>query len=308
MGGLGLAALGMGASLAAPWIMRTLPKIFAKRGAKSLGESFGMGSAKEIAAYNRKKLLQQAGRIANPLHGGTLARGAKGGAYGLGGAYGIDAMFGGQAAPEVGGVQGTHTGTAGRVHNTPWSPSEGLMSARDAKRLQSETFWGNMNKMMQMSAILNATGGDTKGFQEMMTLANKKILSDMGDKRDMDIYDSVFKKGNMPNTAIEAYERVIASGGGEDRAAKIAGQYVKMRDLRVNKTEAVTRVMQAVNELVLGGQIEQAKARFKNALAYGEIKSDYFKDPLGNTLSGAELDKRIDEMIIQMSSGVQEAG
>ena len=130
----------------------------------------------------------------------------------------------------------------------------------------------------------------------------------MGDKRDMDIYDSVFKKGNMPNTAIEAYERVIASGGGEDRAAKIAGQYVKMRDLRVNKTEAVTRVMQAVNELVLGGQIEQAKARFKNALAYGEIKSDYFKDPLGNTLSGAELDKRIDEMIIQMSSGVQEAG
>ena len=165
-----------------------------------------------------------------------------------------------------------------------------------------------MNKMIQISAILNASGGDTKGFQDMMTLANKKILSEMGDKRDMDIYDSVFQKGNMPNTAIEAYERVIASGGGEDRAAKIAGQYVKMRDLRVNKTEAVTRVMQAVNELILGGQIEQAKARFKNALAYGEIKSDYFKDPLGNTLSGAELDKRIDEMIIQMSSGIQEAG
>ena len=45
MGGLGLAALGMGASLASPWIMRTLPKIFAKSGAKSLGESFGMGAA-----------------------------------------------------------------------------------------------------------------------------------------------------------------------------------------------------------------------------------------------------------------------
>ena len=265
----------------------------------------GSGPGKSFA---RKKLLVKGKRAANPLHGGKLARGAKGAAYSGAAGLGLDAMFGGQPAPEVGGVQGTHTGTAGRVHNTPWSPSEGLMSARDAKRMQSEAFWGNMNKMMQMSAILNATGGDTKGFQDMMTLANKKILSEMGDKRDMDIYDSVFQKGNMPNTAIEAYERVIASGGGEDRAAKIAGQYVKMRDLRVNKTEAVTRVMQAVNELVLGGQIEQAKARFKNALAYGEIKSDYFKDPLGNTLSGAELDKRIDEMIIQMSSGVQEAG
>ena len=288
-----LMGLGTAGAIAGPSLMRLAPRIM------------GSGPGKSFA---RKKLLVKGKRAANPLHGGKLARGAKGAAYSGAAGLGLDAMFGGQPAPEVGGVQGTHTGTAGRVHNTPWSPSEGVMSARDAKRMQSEAFWGNMNKMMQMSAILNATGGDTKGFQDMMTLANKKILSEMGDKRDMDIYDSVFQKGNMPNTAIEAYERVIASGGGEDRAAKIAGQYVKMRDLRVNKTEAVTRVMQAVNELILGGQIEQAKARFKNALAYGEIKSDYFKDPLGNTLSGAELDKRIDEMIIQMSSGIQEAG
>lgn len=287
-----LGGLTAGGLALAPWLMRTLPGLVAR----------GSGPVA------RKKLLEKAGRAVSPLHGGRLARGAKSGAYGLGAAAGVDAMFGGQPAPEVGNVQGTTTGTSGRDLNSPWNPSKGLMDAKDAKRMRSETFWGNMNKMMQMSAILNATGGDTSGFQKMMGMANKKVLTDMDDQRDMDIYDSVFQQGNMPNTAIEAYERMIASKAGPEAAAKVAGQYVKMRDIRVNNTEATTRVMNEVQTLIQAGYVPQAKLRFKNALAYGEIKSDYFKDPLGNTLVGQALDDRIDEMVVQMGAGIQEAG
>ena len=184
------------------------------------------------------------------------------------------------------------------------------MGARDAKRLQSETFWGNMNKMMQMSAILNATGGDTKGFQEMMTLANKKILSDMGDQRDMDVYDSVFQKGNMPNTAIEAYERVITSGGGEDRAAKIAGQYVKMRGLKANTNTARTALIDRVNAYLQNNNVPAAVAAVKQAIGMKIIPIDAYKNELGNMLSGQELDDRIKEMLSVAASGdgIQEAG
>jgi hypothetical protein len=288
-----LMGLGTAGAIAGPSLMRLAPRVL------------GSGPGKSFA---RKKLLVKGKRAVNPLHGGKLARGAKGAAYSGAAGLGIDAMFGGQPAPEVGNVQGTTTGTSGRGLNSPWNPSDGLMDARDAKRVRSETFWGNMNKMMEMSAILNATDGDTEGFQKMMGMANKKVLADMDDQRLMDQYDSVFQQGNMPNTAIEAYERMIASKAGPEAAAKVAGQYVKMRDIRVNNTEATTRVMNEVQTLIQAGYTPQAKLRFKNALAYGEIKSDYFKDPLGNTLVGEALDARIEEMIIQMGAGVQEAG
>ena len=293
-----------------PWILRGAPGV--ARGAAGLGSAAGRKKAAQ-ALWGRNTSLAARVRPGAARRAGSWARNRpmwqqSAAAGGLG--WGLDSMLSGQPAPEVGEVRGTHTGTAGRVHNTPWSPSEDLMGARDAKRLQSETFWGNMNKMMQMSAILNATGGDTKGFQEMMTLANKKILSDMGDQRDMDVYDSVFQKGNMPNTAIEAYERVITSGGGEDRAAKIAGQYVKMRGLKANTNTARTALIDRVNAYLQNNNVPAAVAAVKQAIGMKIIPIDAYKNELGNMLSGQELDDRIKEMLSVAASGdgIQEAG
>tara|TARA_B100000749_G_C18430003_1_gene467505 strand:- start:946 stop:1806 length:861 start_codon:yes stop_codon:yes gene_type:complete len=271
----GLTAGGLALS---PWLMRTLPGLVA-RGSGPLA---------------RKKLLEKAGRAANPLHGGRLARGAKSGAYGLGTAYGVDALMGQEAAPTIEG-SGTQTGAAARMPNA-WNPREGLMTNKEFKRAQSETFWGNMNKMMQMSAILNATGGDTKGFQEMMNLANKKILSDAGDQRDIDTYDSVFVKGNMPNTAIEAYERMIASKASPEKAAAVAGQYVKMRDIRINKTEERDALLNRITLLFEGGNAPAAILAVKRGLAAGILPTNMFEDPMGNALTGEDLNKRIEEI------------
>lgn len=279
--------LGTAGAIAGPSLMRLAPRVL------------GSGPGKSFA---RKKLLVKGKRAVNPLHGGKLARGAKGAAYSGAAGLGIDAMFGGQPPPEDDGSQGTRPPTMLRSLNNPWSPSKGLMSDRDAKRMQSETFWGNMNKMMQMSAILNATGGDTKGFQDMMSLANKKVLSEMGDQREMDIYDSVYQEGNMPNTAIEAYERVIQSGGGSDRAAKIAGQYVKMRDVRVNDNSALTKLIQEVQALISNGDEAAAGARIHTALTFHEIPTDAFEDAIGNLLTGQALNDRIKEALKGMRS------
>jgi hypothetical protein len=289
-----LGGLTAGGLALAPWLMRTLPGLVA-RGSGPLA---------------RKKLLEKAGRAVSPLHGGKLARGAKSGAYGLGTAYGVDAMFGGQAAPEVGDVQGTLPPTVDRNLNSPWNPSDGLMDSRDAKRMRSETFWGNMNKMMEMSAILNATDGDTEGFQKMMGMANKKVLSDMDDQRLMDQYDSVFQQGNMPNTAIEAYERMIASKAGPEAAAKVAGQYVKMRSVKLSSGDDKTDLIARVNTYLQANNIQAAVAAVKQAIGMKIIPTDAYKNELGNMLSGQELDNRIREMlsVVASGTGVQEAG
>lgn len=320
---MSLMATLVGLGIAAPWILRGVPMAgrgiaAAGRGSKEawkLGKGLGTPEGRRRAA---RAVWQKEGSIPRSPSGkfeaGSRSPGAAqrtgkwtrqnpwkatalGGGAGAGIGYGLDAMFGGQPAPEVGDVQGTRTGTEDRIFNTPWSPSEGLMSARDAKRAQSEAFWGNMNKMMQMSAILNATGGDTKGFQGMMTLANKKILSDMGDQREMDIYDSVFKKDNMPNTAIEAYERMISSQASPEQAAKVAGQYVTMRHLKVNTTENLNKLIQEVQAMLSTGDRDSAGARLHTALIYGEIPTDAFEDQMGNLLTGAVLKERIEDAI-----------
>jgi len=290
-----LMGLGTAGAIAGPSLMRLAPRVL------------GSGPGKSFA---RKKLLVKGKRAVNPLHGGKLARGAKGAAYSGAAGLGIDAMFGGQPAPEVGNVQGTTTGTSGRGLNSPWNPSDGLMDARDAKRVRSETFWGNMNKMMEMSAILNATDGDTEGFQKMMGMANKKVLADMDDQRLMDQYDSVFQQGNMPNTAIEAYERMIASKAGPEAAAKVAGQYVKMRSLKANDNTDRTALIDRVNTYLQANNVRAAVAAVKQAIGMKIIPIDAYKNELGNMLSGEELDDRIKEMLSAASSGagIQEAG
>jgi len=290
-----LMGLGTAGAIAGPSLMRLAPRVL------------GSGPGKSFA---RKKLLVKGKRAVNPLHGGKLARGAKGAAYSGAAGLGIDAMFGGQPAPEVGNVQGTTTGTSGRGLNSPWNPSDGLMDARDAKRVRSETFWGNMNKMMEMSAILNATDGDTEGFQKMMGMANKKVLSDMDDQRLMDQYDSVFQQGNMPNTAIEAYERMIASKAGPDAAAKVAGQYVKMRSVKVGSSDGKTDLIARVNAYLQTNNILAAVAAVKQAIGMKIIPTDAYKNELGNMLSGQDLDDRIRELLSLAGSGtgVKEAG
>jgi len=295
-----------------PWILRGAPGV--ARGAAGLGSAagrkkagqalFGKGGFNMAGTRVRPGAARRAGTWAGnrPMWQQSAAAG------GLG--WGLDSMLSGQPPPEDDGSQGTRPPTMDRSMNSPWNPSDGLMDARDAKRMRSETFWGNMNKMMQMSAILNATGGDTSGFQKMMGMANKKILSDMDDQRLMDQYDSVFQQGNMPNTAIEAYERMIASKAGPEAAAKVAGQYVKMRSLKANDNTDRTALIDRVNTYLQANNVRAAVAAVKQAIGMKIIPIDAYKNELGNMLSGEELDDRIKEMLSAASSGagIQEAG
>lgn len=303
-----MGALGLGLLAMSPWIAKQILKrgpgmIGGAKSLMSLGKkegwkrALGTSPAKLVTRGKRKGevkvpagLTRRAGQYAidKPIRTGL--------GLGLGGLAGSALMGGEQqeAAPTIaGGI--TQTGAAARMPN-PWEASAGLMTNKEFKSAQSDTFWGNMNKMMQMSAILNATGGDTKGFQEMMTLANKKILSDAGDQRDIDTYDSVFVKGNMPNTAIEAYERMIKSKASPEQASKVAGHYVSMRNLRINTTEERDALLKRVTLLFEGGNTPAAVLAVKRGLAAGILPTNMFEDSMGNALTGNDLTKRIEEI------------
>tara|TARA_R100001244_G_scaffold131609_3_gene105126 strand:+ start:1660 stop:2607 length:948 start_codon:yes stop_codon:yes gene_type:complete len=150
----------------------------------------------------------------------------------------------------------------------PWGAPADMLDYADRQAQIAEEGMENLSKMLKYSMMISATGGDPTKFWESSMEGLKLSESYRESAHFAEIVRAVYKEGDMPKTAREAYER-LAPLVGPEKAAILAGHQLgfdttKTADERLRK--AVLDALQtqgkeaAINVLTQAWGADERKA------------------------------------------------
>jgi hypothetical protein len=208
------------------------------------------------------------------------------GAAAAGGAVmGYPLVRGGEEAPVQGVGRAVATGE-------PWSAPEGMASFAEAEIARAEQGEKDFRKLLDYGFLMAATGGDTDKFFERGKWLLEQSDKYAEDKQYAKAVRAVYKKGDMPKNAREAYERLVGLVGPE-KAAVLSGHQLGMEEGKTKEERIWNKIME-IAEL---GDLETAAAELVAAWGTGrlkdapvnpdpEVRMDRAREIIGNLVSG----------------------
>jgi len=133
-----------------------------------------------------------------------------------------------------------------------------------------------MKQLMVNYGIVNLV--NPTSAKEMLKLGTAILGQDiesMGSQRQAEIFDSIFGGGNVPATAMEAYERVMAAGGTVADAKEISGVVESATPSGSTRAPSVVetklQIGAQVKQLLAAGRDDEAKQLYLQAIYAGII-------------------------------------
>lgn len=133
-----------------------------------------------------------------------------------------------------------------------------------------------MKQLMVNYGIVNLV--NPTSAKEMLKLGTAILGQDiesMGNRRQAEIFDSIFGGGNVPATAMEAYERVMAAGGTAADAKEISGIVESATPSTSSRAPSVVetklQIGAQVKQLLDAGRDDDAKKLYLQAIYAGII-------------------------------------
>lgn len=133
-----------------------------------------------------------------------------------------------------------------------------------------------MKQLMVNYGIVNLV--NPASAKEMLKLGTAILGQDieaMGNQRQAEIFDSIFGGGNVPATAMEAYERVMAAGGTAADAKEISGIVESATPAASTRAPSVVEIKLQIGaqlkQLLAAGKDEDARKLYLQAIYAGII-------------------------------------
>ena len=154
------------------------------------------------------------------------------------------------------------------VRATGAAPYEDMMSFAESEIAMAEEGEENFRKLLEYGGLIKAIGGDASGFFEQGKMLLEKSEKYAKDKQYAKAVRAVYKKGDMPKSARDAYERLTPLVGPE-RAATLSGHQLGMEPGKTKEERAYRRI----EEMAIQGDIEGAAAALVAAWNSGLLKN-----------------------------------
>jgi hypothetical protein len=147
------------------------------------------------------------------------------------------------------------------------APSD-MMSFAESEIARVEKGEQDFRKLLDFGMLIAATGGDASKFFERGKWILEQSDQYAQDKQYAKAVRAVYKKGDMPKSAREAYERLTPLMGPE-RAAVLSGHQLGMEPGKTKEERAYRRI----EEMALQGDLEGAAAQLVAAWNSGLLKN-----------------------------------
>ena len=184
-----------------------------------------------------------------------------GAAVGAGGLAAYPFLRGGEEAPPIDPIRAM-TAAA------PWSAPSDMMSFAESEIARVEEGEQNFRKLLDYGMLIAATGGDASKFFERGKWVLEQSEQYAQDKQYAKAVRAVYKKGDMPKSAREAYERLTPLMGPE-RAAVLSGHQLGMEPGKTKEE----RAWRKIEEMALTGDLDGAAAQLVAAWNSGLLKN-----------------------------------
>jgi hypothetical protein len=201
---------------------------------------------RQQAGYLRRKPVRSA------VYGGLGA-----GAVGLG-AY---PFIGGDEEPPIGPTRAMATGE-------PWAAPSDMLTFAEQEAARVVKGEAMMSDMLTKGFLISAAGGNPNKFFDMGLEVMKQTQAFQQDKQFADVVTAVYKKGDMPKNAREAYER-LAPLVGPEKAATLSGHQLGMEPGKTKEE----RAWRKIEDMAIMGDIEGAAAALVAAWRSGLLKN-----------------------------------
>ena len=149
-----------------------------------------------------------------------------------------------------------------------WSPPEDVMSFAESEIARVEQGEQDFRKLLDYGMIIAATGGDANKIFERGKWVLEQSEQYAKDKQYAKAVRAVYKKGDMPKSARDAYDR-LAPLVGPERAATLSGHQLGMEPGKTKEERAYRRI----EEMAMQGDLEGAAAQLVAAWNSGLLKN-----------------------------------
>ena len=150
----------------------------------------------------------------------------------------------------------------------PWSAPEDMMSFAESEIARVEEGEQNFRKLMDYGMLIAATGGNAEKFFERGKWVLEQSDQYAQDKQYAKAVRAVYKEGDMPKSAREAYNRLTPLMGPE-KAAVLSGHQLGMETGKTKEERAWNEIM-AVAQM---GDLDGAAAQLVAAWNSGRLKN-----------------------------------
>ena len=149
-----------------------------------------------------------------------------------------------------------------------WSAPEDVMSFAESEIARVEEAEQDFRKLLDFGTTIAATGGNAEKFFERGKWVLEQSEQYTKDKQYAKAVRAVYKKGDMPKSARDAYDRLTPLVGPE-RAATLSGHQLGMEPGKTKEERAYRRI----EEMAMQGDIEGAAAALVAAWNSGLLKN-----------------------------------
>ena len=218
---------------------------------------FGRGGA--TATYPRRATQLPAGVVRRKPYWSAAAGLGIGGV----GALGAYPFIAGDEDPPIYPTSAMATGE-------PWAAPSDMLTFAEQEAARVAKGESMMSDMLTKGFLIAAAGGNPNKFFDMGLEVMKQTQAFQQDKQFADVVTAVYKKGDMPKNAREAYER-LAPLVGPEKAATLSGHQLGMETGKTKEERAWNRII----EIAQTGDVEGAAAELVAAWRSGLLKNQF---------------------------------
>ena len=148
----------------------------------------------------------------------------------------------------------------------PWAAPEDIMGFAEAEAARAERGEKNIQDMLTKGFLIAAAGGDPSKFFDRGLEVLKTSEQYKTDKDYAKVVRAVYKKGDMPKNARDAYER-LAPLVGPEKAAILSGHQLGMEEGKTQQERLWNKIID-----IAGYDMESAVAELVAAWGTGRFK------------------------------------
>ena len=152
----------------------------------------------------------------------------------------------------------------------PWAAPSDMLTFAQQEAVRAAKGEAMMSDMLTKGFLISAAGGNPDKFFDRGLEVMKQTQAFQQDKQFAKVVTAVYKKGDMPKNARDAYER-LAPLVGPEKAATLSGHQLGMEPGKTKEERAWNRIM----EIAQTGDIEGAAAELVAAWRSGLLKNQF---------------------------------
>jgi hypothetical protein len=160
--------------------------------------------------------------------------------------------------------------TSAMATGEPWAAPSDMLTFAEQEAARVAKGESMMSDMLTKGFLIAAAGGNPNKFFDMGLEVMKQTQAFQQDKQFADVVTAVYKKGDMPKNAREAYER-LAPLVGPEKAATLSGHQLGMETGKTKEERAWNRII----EIAQTGDVEGAAAELVAAWRSGLLKNQF---------------------------------